>query len=168
MAVGVGRRGDHSETVLAEKVHFRPRHRLAGCDRMHEHLLAPIDVGLHQETKVGDERHAPVGGANGALRLWIPALHRHEEQPAGGQIRVEIQGRELALPRVAGVQFGDACGQNRQVVGIDPVTKPGVPDVAARLACQVVDGAWEHLLDIDLDRFHAASEDREQAISGQG
>ena len=128
---------------------------------MHKHVLALIDVGLHQETKIGDQSHAPIGTPHGVLGFRIPALHLDEEQPARWQVGVEIQRRELALPRVAGIQFDDARGQNRQVVRIDAVAKPGVTDVAARLACQVVDGPGKQLLDVDLDRFHATSEDGE-------
>ena len=169
MPLGIGRGRPDRQPVLAEELHLGARYGGAGRDRVHENVLAPVGVGLDQEAQIRDQRHAPVRPADHALRCRVPPLDLHEEHAAPCEERVEIQGREDLLARVGGVQLDDAGGQRRQVVRVERVLvpEPGIPDVATRLARQVVEGVRQELLDVHPDGRHAAPGEREQAVSGE-
>ena len=168
MTVGVrGGRKDR-QSVLAEEFHLGTLDGLAGGYRMHEHVLALVGIGLDQETKIRDQCHTPIETADHPFRLRVPTLNLDEEQAARIDERVEIQGRVDLLPGVTRVQLDNPGGQLGEVVRIEAVPEPGIPDVTARLTRQVVERSRQELLDVHLDGGDAAPGEGEQAVARQG
>ena len=167
--LGIGRGRQDRQSVLAEELHLGARHGLPGRDGMHEDVLARVGVGLDQEAEIRDQRQTAVRPADWPLLFRVPTLHLHEEHTARVEERIEVQGREDLFARTGGVQLDDAGGQRREVVHVErvPVPEPGIPDVAARLAGQVVERVGQELLDVHPDGRHAAPGEREQAVAGQ-
>ena len=134
---------------------------------MDEDVLAATGVRLRQETQVGDERHAPVGRAEEALPFPVPALHADHEQTAPIEKGPEVERGEDLIARVARVDVDEPRRERRDVVGAEPLPEPRIPNVAAGLARQMVQGAFLDLLDVDPDRRDAPGEQREPPLSRQ-
>ena len=135
---------------------------------MDEHVLATINVGLHQQSEIRHQRHPSIRGPHQPLQIRVPALHLDEEQAARGEIFLEIQCREHLLPGMSGIHVDDARGQHGQVVGVEQIAaEVRVTDISVGLACQVVERGGQELLYLYLDRLHAAGGQREQPVAGE-
>ena len=169
MAALVGTRLTHRQAVLAEQRDAGAGDWRSAGDGVDEDVLAVVDVGLRQEAEVGDQGQAPVGAADLAFALLVPAAHGDEKHAAVGQKRRQVQRREHRLARMLGLQVDDARGELGNVVGVErPVVgEPGVAKVAAGLAGEVVHGVRQQLLDIHLDRRQAARREGETTRSGE-
>ena len=157
----------HRQAVLAQQFDLGALHRIAGGDGMHEDVVAPVGIGLHQHPEIRHQGHATVMGTDDPFPLRVPPLDLDEEQASRCQERGEIKGREYPFPGMTWIQVDDLRGQLRKVVGVEPVAEPRVADVAPRLARQVVERTREKLLDLHLEGIDTPRRKGKHAVPGQ-
>ena len=78
----VGVLAEHRLAVAADDLHARAGHRLAGLDRLHEHVVGAVGRLLGEDAQVRHHDQARVRLAHDLLRLGVPALHLDEEEAA--------------------------------------------------------------------------------------